>query len=133
MPKEGDETAPLMAPLQKVGFAQEEPETRGEKRTRARRKRLKKRAEVPDWDPASGKWKTQNAGRRRILHIVSIWLVSLAALAAAVYLFMQAGKAEKSKPSDEVREMREQAEMPVAVPLVSPADDGSSGAGIPVK
>jgi len=125
IPKEGDESAPLMAPLQKVDFAEEDPESRGEKRTRAKRKKIKKKAEVPNWDPSSGKWRARNSGGKRTLQTVAVWAGSLAALFAAVYLFMKAGEGDKTHPADATQEMRDQSDYPVSVPLMLPDDNGS--------
>jgi hypothetical protein len=64
IPREGDVTPPLMAPLRRVVFSeQEEIEPRMEKRRRGKRKRLEKKAEVPDWDASAGVWKSTN-GRK---------------------------------------------------------------------
>lgn len=125
IPKEGEETAPLMAPLQKVGFAEDDHEPRGEKRTRSKRKRKKMKPEVPDWDPASGKWKMNSTGRKRTLQNIATWIGALAALVASVYLFKKAGESERSGPPKAAQEAQVEIESPVSVPLVPPEGDAS--------
>lgn len=131
IPKEGDESAPLMAPLQKVDFAEEDPESRGEKRTRTKRKRIKKKAEVPVWDPSSGKWRARKFGGERTLKIAAVWAGLFAALVAAVYLFLKAGEGDKTHPVDATQERRDQSDNPVSVPLMLPDEDLSDQVELP--
>ena len=133
IPKEGDETAPLMAPLQKIGFAEDDQDEKLEKRTRSKRKRKKMKAEVPDWDPASGKWKTNSSGRNRVLSIIAIWAGAMAALVAAVYLFKKAGEPERTGPANAEAASPVQVENPVPVPLVSPEESAPVPAESPAE
>ena len=125
LPKEGEETAPLMVPLQRVDFSDGEEEPRGERRTRFKRKRKKKTAEVPNWDPASGKWRMNNAGRKHALQTIAVWLAALTALLVAVYLFRKAGEPDRTRPAKVIEETPVQTENPVMIPLLPPEEDAA--------
>ena len=84
IPREGDETAPLMAPLQKIGFSEAETDTHSEKRTRSKRKKKDKEAETPDWDASSGSWRSSKKGKGRAVKILAVWIAAMAVIVAAV-------------------------------------------------
>lgn len=97
------------------------------------RKRMKAKAEVPDWDPASGKWKTKGGGSKSILQTIAAWLFSLAILAAAMYLFKKAGESEQIHRADTAEEVQIQPDNPVSVPLMLPEGNESGKVSPPVE
>lgn len=94
IPGEGDVTAPLMAPLQKIGFA-EGDDAQGEKRTRSNRRKKAKEAEMPNWEASAGKWRSERKGKaRRSFGVVATWLGMLGATAAVVVVFVRTSGAD---------------------------------------
>ncbi len=84
IPREGDETAPLMAPLQKIGFSEPESQVVGEKRTRSKRKKKDIEADSPDWEASSGTWRSNTNHKPRIAKIIAMWIGGMAAIVAIV-------------------------------------------------
>ena len=123
IPGEGDEPAPLMAPLQKVGFADEGQDPRGEKRTRSTRKKKPKEAEIPDWDSSSGKWRSSRTSGKQTARIAIGWLGAAAAVAGAIFLFVHAGEGDKPSPVSARAEMQDQFDDLVKTPLILSDED----------
>lgn len=120
IPGEGDETAPLMAPLQKIGFAEEGQDPRGEKRTRSTRKKKQKEAETPDWDASSGKWRSSRSKGKPTFRIVAAWLGVAVVALAGVFIFVQAGEEKGPKAHNAPDEIQDQFDELVKVPLILP-------------
>ena len=117
IPGEGDVTAPLMAPLQKVGFAEEEADSRGEKRTRRKRKRKAKDAEVQGWDVGSGTWRASRKKGKRVFGTIAFWVLSIGAIFSFAFFML---KEHKAKAADPIAEEVDGRDEPVRVPLLLP-------------
>lgn len=118
IPVEGEESAPLMAPLRIVAFAEDDsPPTRGEKRTRSKRKKKQKEAETPGWEVSAGKWRASRKKGKRTLQTAAGWtLTILAVLTAAFFLLKSKTSEEKTENVDDFDEL-------VKVPLLMPDED----------
>lgn len=118
IPSEGEEVAPLMAPLQKIEFAEEDtPDPRGEKRTRSKRKKKAIEAETPGWEASAGKWRASRKKGKRTLQTLAGWTLVIA-LACGVAFFLVKGDepeetADKAEKADDFDEL-------VQVPLLMP-------------
>ncbi len=94
IPGEGDATAPLMVPLQKIGFA-EADHSHTETRPRSGRKKRAQEGETPDWEASAGKWRAEGKGKAsRTVGVVASWLGMLAAIAAVVIFFVRTSGAD---------------------------------------
>ncbi|MDE0836179.1 MAG: hypothetical protein OSA84_07495 [Akkermansiaceae bacterium] len=123
IPGEGEESAPLMAPLQKVDFAEEEPDPRGEKRVRAIRKKQKKEAEVIDWDASPGRWRETRKKGKRVIRPLLGWIISIGAVIGMVFLIVKARDADKAAAGDNIEEMQDQFDQLVNTPLILPDEE----------
>ncbi len=123
IPREGDETAPLMAPLQKIGFSENEADSKGEKRTRSKRKKKEKEAETPDWDASSGSWRSKSKSKGRAVKILAVWITAMAVIVAIVAGVV---KMTDKKPATEIPEIvgeQDQFDDLVGNPLIIPDDE----------
>lgn len=84
IPREGDETAALIAPLQKIGFSEPGGEMPVEKRTRSKRKKKNKEAEMPGWDASSGRWRSKSKHKTRVAKLIAVWIGGMAVIVAIV-------------------------------------------------
>ncbi|QTN31955.1 hypothetical protein HZ994_06305 [Akkermansiaceae bacterium] len=100
IPGEGDSTAPLMAPLQKIAFAESEPDPRGEKRTRSKRKKKQREAEEQGWDASSGKWRASRKKGKRTVQTVAVFAGSILAVFGCVFLLVKASEQDDGEAAD---------------------------------
>lgn len=112
-----------MATLQKVDFADEGEDPRGEKRTRSTRKKKPKEAEIPDWDSSSGKWRSSRTSGKRTARVAVVWLGGAAAVAGAIFLFVHAAEGDKPAPDSAAVESQDQFDDLVKTPLILPDED----------
>ncbi len=86
IPVGGDESAPLITPLQQIGFSDDEThDPRGEKRTRATRKKKDKEAELPDWEASAGRWRLSRKKGKRALRSLALWTLTIAAITGVIF------------------------------------------------
>lgn len=96
IPGEGEESAPLMAPLRIIAFAEDDsPMTRGEKRTRSKRKKKQKEAETPGWEASAGKWRASRKKGKRDLQTLVGWTLAILAVFTASFFLLKSKKAEE--------------------------------------
>lgn len=90
IPATGEETAPLMAPLKRIGFADDDtPLPRGEKRSRSKRKKKKAEAEIPGWDASAGTWRSSRKKGKLIPHVIAGWSLVIAAICGVAYILVK--------------------------------------------
>jgi len=123
IPKDGDETAPLMAPLQKIEFSGEDADPRGEKKTRSKRKKKDKEAELPGWDASSGSWRSNSSNKGRIAKVLAIWVGSMTAIVVAVVAVVKLGEGEADAEVPEVIAQQNQFDDLVGNPLIIPEEE----------
>lgn len=81
IPGDGEASAPLVAPLQKIGFAEDDtPGPRDEKRIRSKRKRKEMEAQTPGWDASASSWRVSRKKGKRTLRTVALWSLAIAAV-----------------------------------------------------
>jgi hypothetical protein len=120
IPGEGDATAPLMAPLQKIDFAEEEADPRGERRTRSKRKRKAKGAEVQGWEASSGSWRASRKKGKRVFGTIAFWVLSIGAILSFVFYKLKEHRAKAAEP---VAYRIDSGEESTRVPLLLPDGD----------
>jgi hypothetical protein len=128
IPREGDDSGPLMAPLQKVGFAEEQEDSRGEKRTRSKLKRKAKEAEVQGWEASSGKWRASRKKGKRLFGTIAFWVISIGIIFGVAFMLVK--KSEK-KGIDPVVGGEDTRDESVHVPLLLPEEDMEAGVVLP--
>jgi hypothetical protein len=121
IPGEGEDSAPLMAPLQKIGFAEDDtPDPRGEKRTRSKRKKKEKEAETPGWEASAGKWRASRKKGKRTLQTLGGWTLAIIVVFGVAFFLVKDNEpqetAEKSEKVDDFDEL-------VQVPLLMPDEE----------
>ncbi len=131
LPGEGDVSAPLMAPLQKIGFADGEDDPRGEKRTRSKRKKKQLEAEAHDWDASSGKWRSSRTKGKRTLQTLAVWVGAAAVVVGTVFLFVKAGEADGLKSVESTGDTPDRFDDLVRVPLILPDDELEDAVELP--
>lgn len=132
IPKEGDEAAPLMAPLKQIEFAEDGGiDPRGEKRTRSKRKKKPKEAKIPEWDASTGSWRSSRKTGKRVLQTVAVWFFCIAAILGVAFYLVKAAEPE---PGDEVvtgNDKQDQFDELVRVPLLLPEDELEDAVELP--
>lgn len=123
IPQDGDDTAPLMAPLQKIGFSDEDTDPHGEKRTRSRRKKKDKHAESPGWDASSGSWRSNSSNKGRLAKVLAVWVGSMTAVVVAVVAVVKLGEGEAEAEVPEVIAQQDQFDDLVGNPLIIPEEE----------
>ncbi len=131
IPRDGDETAPLMATLQKIGFADGVIDPRGEKRTRSKRKKKEKEVELPDWDVSKGRWRSQSNRSKRVVRGLGIWIGSLGAIAALIIFFVKASEPDENEEVPDFVGAQDQFDDLVKIPLILPAEEVNDTVEIP--
>lgn len=86
VPGKDDQSAPLIAPLQQIAFSEDDTQDpRGEKRTRAMRKKKDKEAELPDWEASAGRWHLSRKKGKRALRSLALWTITIAAIIGVIF------------------------------------------------
>lgn len=89
IPGEEEATAPLMAPLKKIGFSEDENPGRGEKRRRATRKKKDKEIEIPGWEASAGKWRATRKKGKRVWRSAVGWAALFVIGTGLVFLLLK--------------------------------------------
>lgn len=118
IPGEGEDSAPLMAPLQKISFAEDEtPDPRGEKRTRSKRKKKEKEAETPGWDASAGTWRASRKKGKRTLRTIGGWTLAIAVVFGATFFLVKENEPEDTDGSGgKVDDFDELTQVPLLLP-----------------
>lgn len=116
IPGESDESAPLMAPLKKIGFAEDDAyDPREEKSTRSNRKKKTKKGEMPDWEVKAGKWRASRKKGKRTFQTLAGWALTIAVVCAvAIFLVRNNETQVSANNTGKVDNFSE----PVQVPLI---------------
>lgn len=122
IPGEGDETAPLMAALQKIGFS-EDSVSSPEAKSRGKRRRKEGMAELPEWDASAGSWRSAGARDWRSALPVLAWGGGMLAIAAAVVGFVKFTDDVPESPMPDAVFKQDQFDDLVASPLIIPEDE----------
>jgi hypothetical protein len=110
-----------MAPLQKIGFAEDDsPDPRGQKRTRSKRKKKEKEAETPGWDASAGSWRASRKKGKRTLQTLAAWTLGIAAVFGITFFLVKGDEPKEIAASDEKRDDFDEL---VQVPLLMPDED----------
>lgn len=123
IPKDGDETAPLMALLQKIGFSEEDADPRGEKKTRSKRKKKEKEAEMPGWDASSGAWRSSSPNKGRTMKILAIWIGAMASIVLGVVALTKFSDGAPEAVVPEVFGQQDEFDDLVGNPLIIPEEE----------
>lgn len=126
IPATDEETAPLVAPLKKIGFADDDaPLPRGEKRSRSKRKRKKSSGvETPGWDVSSGTWRASRKKGKNTLQIFAGWTLVIAAmLGSAFFLVKVEEPGETADRGTQVDESKDDSKDLAQVPLLLPDEE----------
>lgn len=110
-----------MAPLQKIGFADDgQPDPRGEKRTRSKRKKKEKEAETPGWDASAGTWRASRKKGKRTLQTIAGWTLAIALAIGAAFILVNGTEPEEA--DENVGKVDDFDEL-TKVPLLLPDED----------
>lgn len=130
LPGEGDASAPLMAPLQKVIFAEGEPEA--SKRKKSKRKKKHQEAKAHDWDASSGKWRSSRTKGKRTIQTAAFWTIAVVVVVGAVFLFVKVADRENSEQNNVSEVPQNQFNSHVGAPLILPDELLSDPVELPV-
>lgn len=108
IPSEGQETAPLMASLQKIDFSEDAIDPRGEKRTRSTRKKKEQEVEQPAWDASKGKWRSNSKSSLRVWKVIGAWIGSMALITAIVLFFVKSSEPTKPGAGSDFEDPKDQ-------------------------
>ena len=123
IPATDEETAPLVAPLKRVDFADDDtPLPRGEKRSRSKRKKRKKpsEAETPGWDASAGIWRASRKKGKRTLQSVAGWTLVVAAMFGSAFLLVKLDEPGKTAEGGTQVDVSKD---PVQAPLLLPDEE----------
>lgn len=118
IPGEGEEAAPLMAPLRTIGFAEDDtPEPSGEKRTRSKRKKKAHQADTPSWETSAGKWRASRKKRKRNFQTIAGWTLLIAVVFGAAFFLTNSDEPEQTTDgSGKVDDFDELTQIPLLLP-----------------
>jgi hypothetical protein len=121
LPGEDEESAPLMAPPDMTGFAEDgTPVRHGERRSRSKRRKKPNERETPDWDVRAGTWRSSRKKGKRTARMFARWSLAIAVIFGAAFLIMRpAEPKERTENASTVDDYGE----PAQVPLLHPDEE----------
>ena len=131
IPREGDETAPLMAPLQKIGFSEGEADTRGEKKSRSKRKKKEKEAETPGWESSSGTWRSKSKHKGRTAKLLAGWIGAMVTIVVIVVGIVKMTDSELASVVPDVMAEQDQFDELVGNPRIISDEDLAAEVALP--
>jgi hypothetical protein len=107
-----------MAPLRIIAFAEDDSaDTRGEKRSRTKRKKKQKEAETPGWEASAGKWRASRKKGKRDLQTLAGWTFAILAVFTASFFLLKSKEAEVTTgTAGEVDDFDELVKVPLLIP-----------------
>jgi len=119
IPATDEETPPLVAPLKRVDFADDDtPFTRREKRSRSKRKKkMLSVAETPGWDASAGIWRTSRKKGKNTLRFFAGWMLVIAVMLGTAFLLVKMDKlGETAEGGTQVDRSINAAQVPLLLP-----------------